>query len=163
MKARREAKGQARALQLALGAIRTSFNADPQRLENVRASALAGNGPVAMFHHFDTGPRRDERRRCTDVKSACGITPRAARIEYGTSGVPAYHVIAQQLGSRRELLDRFPFHPQADQERRRFRVTASPLHHFTQGSAHLIVRQLPASDQCSQYFGPSNFFHEQTL
>ena len=46
---------------------------------------------------------------------------------------------------------------------RRFRVTAATLHHFTKDGAHVIIGQLPSSDQCFQHLGPRNRVHSQSL
>ena len=85
MECRREKESNACFLEAPLDDGRAGGDVHAERLEEIRAAALAGDRPVAVFGDAHAACRHDQRGDRRDVEGVGSIATRAARVEHRRS------------------------------------------------------------------------------
>src|SRR4051794_17342876 len=110
MKLRCEAEGKIGLVQAAACKFRVAVDLDPQGSEHIGAAGSAGNRAIAVLDDWNARCRDNESGCGADIEGAGAIPSRSAGIEYIVArGVPANHVLAQDLCSPGNFACRFPF------------------------------------------------------
>ena len=121
-------------------------NVETQRFNDIRASAPAGHGSIAMLGDANTCTRSNERGRSRNVESAGAVTACPAGVEniQSVAGPEWLSLFTHHPGKGDKLFRSLTFHVQGNQESANLRFTDLPFHDLLHGSPCFRLRQIPA-------------------